>query len=130
MNGTSGLSAWRWLFILEGIPSLLSSVLVFFFLPDYPETVNWLSADERALAVQRLEKEGSHGGDAALDWRSVKEVLTEWRLYGHYAVSFVLLWMCKVSVADWNRYTSGYQCHFRVFRCLLRVLRPGWGSKT
>jgi len=88
MNGTSGLSAWRWLFILEGIPSLLSSILVFFFLPDYPETVSWLSADERELAVKRLEKEGSHGGDVTLDWRGVKEVLTAWRLYAHYAIYF------------------------------------------
>lgn len=28
MNGTGGLSAWRWLFIIEGIPSLISSVAV------------------------------------------------------------------------------------------------------
>jgi MFS family permease len=28
MNGTAGMSAWRWLFILEGLPSLLSSVAV------------------------------------------------------------------------------------------------------
>ncbi|OAT11760.1 MFS transporter [Blastomyces gilchristii SLH14081] len=38
MNGTRGLSGWRWLFILEGIPSCASAILVYFFLPDYPET--------------------------------------------------------------------------------------------
>ncbi|KLU81121.1 hypothetical protein MAPG_00216 [Magnaporthiopsis poae ATCC 64411] len=37
MNGVQGMSAWRWLFVLEGIPSCLSAVLVWFLLPDYPE---------------------------------------------------------------------------------------------
>src|SRR4051812_15687188 len=36
MNGVRGLSAWRWLFILEGIPSCVSAALVWFLLPDYP----------------------------------------------------------------------------------------------
>lgn len=61
MNGTHGLEAWRWLFILEGLPSCLSSIAVFFFLPDYPETVNWLDETERSLAISRLKYEASHG---------------------------------------------------------------------
>jgi hypothetical protein len=34
---------------------------VLFLLPDFPETVSWLSADERALALRRLHVEGSKG---------------------------------------------------------------------
>lgn len=88
MNQVSGLSAWRWLFILEGIPSCLSSVLVFFFLPDYPETVKWLDEDEKALAIYRLKFEASHGHDESLTWAQAKDTLTDWRLYAHYAVYF------------------------------------------
>jgi len=87
MNGTHGLSAWRWLFILEGIPSCLSSIFVFFFLPDYPETVHWLNPEEKALAIRRLTTEGSHGHSSDLTWAAAKETLTDWRLYAHYAVS-------------------------------------------
>lgn len=86
MEGVSGLSAWRWLFILEGIPSMLSAPLVWFFLPDFPETVSWLSEEERALAVERLRVEGSHGHDSNLTWAQAKDTLTDWRLYAHYAV--------------------------------------------
>ncbi|PSS12920.1 hypothetical protein M430DRAFT_262591 [Amorphotheca resinae ATCC 22711] len=88
MNGTHGLSAWRWLFILEGIPSCLSSILVLFFLPDYPETAGWLTVEEKALAIARLATEGSHGHGRNLTWAEAKETLTEWRLYAHYAVYF------------------------------------------
>lgn len=90
MNGTSGLSAWRWLFILEGIPSCLSSILVFLFLPDYPETANWLTPEEKELATKRLATEGSHGHGEDLTWKQAKETLTDWRLYAHYAVGFFL----------------------------------------
>ena len=37
-----------------GVPSVVSSIFVFLFFPDFPETVVWLSDEERALAVGRL----------------------------------------------------------------------------
>lgn len=58
-----------------------------FLLPDYPETVRWLSEEERALAVDRLRLEGSHGDGDSLSWATAKETLTDWRLYAHYAAS-------------------------------------------
>lgn len=88
MNQTSGLSAWRWLFILEGLPSLLSSVLVWFLLPDYPEDASWLSPAEKDLALLRLRNQGSSGTAQPMDWACIKATLTDWRLYVHYAVYF------------------------------------------
>jgi hypothetical protein len=87
MNQVHGLSAWRWLFIIEGAPSCASAVLVWFILPDYPETASWLSEEEKALAAQRLELEGSKGAAKAMTWEDAKEVLFDWRLYAHYLVS-------------------------------------------
>ncbi|KFY43506.1 hypothetical protein V494_01944 [Pseudogymnoascus sp. VKM F-4513 (FW-928)] len=88
MDQAGGLSAWRWLFIIEGIPSVLSSVAVFFYLPDYPETVKWLTVEERALAVERLRVDGSHGHSEGLTWAVAKHTLTDWRLYAHFAIYF------------------------------------------
>jgi len=88
MNGACSLEAFRWLFIIEGIPSCLSSILIFFFLPDYPETVKWLSQEERALATDRLRHEGAHGHANSMTWRDAKATLLEWRLYAHYAIYF------------------------------------------
>ncbi|RDW67144.1 putative MFS transporter [Aspergillus mulundensis] len=88
MNQAQGLSAWRWLFIIEGAPSLASAVLVWFILPDYPETASWLSAEEKALAAERLAIEGSKGAAKAMTWEDAREVLLDWRLYAHYLVYF------------------------------------------
>ncbi|KAL1970764.1 hypothetical protein VTN77DRAFT_2598 [Rasamsonia byssochlamydoides] len=88
MNEIRGLSAWRWLFIIEGAPSCASAFLVWFFLPDYPETASWLTPEEKELARQRLRLEGSQGNARAMSWEDAKSVLTDWRLYAHYAVYF------------------------------------------
>ena len=87
MNGTSGLSAWRWLFILEGLPSILSAVAVFSLLPDYPETSSWLTVDDKRLAADRLRLEGSHGDSGHMTWADAKATLLDVRLYAHYIVS-------------------------------------------
>ncbi|KAI0525398.1 putative MFS transporter [Xylaria bambusicola] len=88
INKAGGLSAWRWLFIIEGIPSVLSAFLVFFFLPDFPEDAKWLSIQERDLAVHRLRLEGSKGTHKAMTWTDAKQTLTDWRLWGHYVIYF------------------------------------------
>ncbi|KAF2113645.1 major facilitator superfamily domain-containing protein [Lophiotrema nucula] len=88
MKQVQGLAAWRWLFILEGIPSCASSILVWFFLPDYPESALWLSTHERELAVLRLEKEGSKGHAPSLDWTTAKSTIFDLRLWVHYIIYF------------------------------------------
>ncbi|ROV94274.1 hypothetical protein VMCG_08639 [Cytospora schulzeri] len=88
MNQARDISAWRWLFIIEGAPSCLSALFVLFFLPDYPETVKWLSQEERALALRRLQVEGSKGLLESKWWDDASATLVDWRLWGHYAVYF------------------------------------------
>ena len=86
LNRAHGLSAWRWLFIIEGAPSCASAILVWFLLPDYPETAGWLNAADLNLAKHRLRLEGSKSSAKTMSWSDAKAVLTDWRLYGHYAV--------------------------------------------
>ncbi|KAI2608714.1 MFS general substrate transporter [Hypoxylon fragiforme] len=88
MNKAGGLSAWRWLFIIEGIPSCLSAFLVWLFLPDYPEEATWLTIQERDLAVERLRVEGSKGHHKAMSLSDAMATLTDWRLWAHYVVYF------------------------------------------
>lgn len=83
INGSKGLEAWRWLFIIEGAPSCALAVAVYFFFPAYPETATWLSAKERELAVKRLRGEASLG-HAKITWAQTKATLMDWRLYLHY----------------------------------------------
>ncbi|KAK3689927.1 major facilitator superfamily domain-containing protein [Podospora appendiculata] len=86
MNGAQGISAWRWLFIIEGAPSCLSALLVLLILPDYPE--EYLKGKEREIALARLQVEGSKSHHRSMTWHDAKTTLTDWRLYGHYLIYF------------------------------------------
>jgi MFS family permease len=77
MEGVGGLAGWRWLFILEGIPSVLLGIVVLSFLTDTPRDASWLTDEERAWLEadraaedqQRLEAGGSEKLSALADPR-------------------------------------------------------------
>jgi MFS family permease len=57
MDGELGLRAWRWLFIIEGVITVAVALVAFFILPNFPRTTTWLTEEEAALAVWRLEED-------------------------------------------------------------------------
>ncbi|KAG2451071.1 hypothetical protein HYH02_004339 [Chlamydomonas schloesseri] len=65
LDGLGGLAGWRWLFLVEGLPTLLLAVAMYRLLPRGPETAPFLSPAERRVLQRRLELhargEGGHG---------------------------------------------------------------------
>lgn len=57
LDGSRGISAWRWLFIIEGAVTIFIALLAFFVLPNFPATTTWLTPRERQLAVWRLQED-------------------------------------------------------------------------
>jgi len=57
MTGVLGLSGWRWLFIIEGIPAVLLGIVCWFYLTSRPSEAKWLSADERATLEAALKRD-------------------------------------------------------------------------
>jgi ACS family tartrate transporter-like MFS transporter len=54
LHGRLGLSGWQWLFLVEGLPAIVLSVVFLVWLPDAPETVAWLSPGEKAWIAAGL----------------------------------------------------------------------------
>jgi ACS family 4-hydroxyphenylacetate permease-like MFS transporter len=48
MNGAFGIAGWRWLFLIEGVPSILLGLVALRFLTDRPAEAVWLTPQERA----------------------------------------------------------------------------------
>ncbi|TFK28785.1 sugar transporter [Coprinopsis marcescibilis] len=81
MEGKLGQAAWRWLFYIEGAVTIAVAILAIFILPDFPTTSKWLTPQERALAIRRMEEDAGVGDEgqtegqgsglslAASDWR-------------------------------------------------------------
>jgi D-galactonate transporter len=57
MRGVEGLQGWQWMFLLEGIPSVLLGVFTFFYLTDEPRKAAWLTGEEREWLHQKLKAE-------------------------------------------------------------------------
>jgi ACS family tartrate transporter-like MFS transporter len=57
LDGMMGLRGWQWLFILEGIPSVLLGIVTWFYLTDRPEKADWLTAEQKAWLKAKLDAE-------------------------------------------------------------------------
>jgi ACS family tartrate transporter-like MFS transporter len=56
-NGVMGLSGWQWLFIIEGVPSVLVGFWVLSYLTDKPREAAWLEPNERIALQARIDDE-------------------------------------------------------------------------
>ena len=65
LHGAGGLAGWQWLFLLEGLPSIVLGFVVLRVLAERPEDATWLTPRERAALVACLRAED--GGAAARD---------------------------------------------------------------
>jgi len=59
LDGALSLKGWQWLFIIEGIPSVLLGIVTWFYLTDRPAQADWLTAEQKAWLSSRLEGENA-----------------------------------------------------------------------
>ncbi|KAG6884480.1 hypothetical protein C0992_006253 [Termitomyces sp. T32_za158] len=84
MDGKLGHAAWRWLFYIEGALTIAVAILAIFILPDFPTNTRWLSAEERALALRRMEEDAGVGDEEQTEgqrsgfWLAVTDVKVWW----------------------------------------------------
>jgi len=87
MTSTRHTSAgWQWIFLLEGLPTVLLTVVVFLYLPDFPETAWFLSPEERELAIQRLRIDAGPATQTEFSWHQCWLAFTDWKVYMHMAI--------------------------------------------
>ncbi|KAI0636651.1 major facilitator protein [Trametes polyzona] len=78
LDGVKGYHGWRWIFILEGLLTVVVAVLAFFVLPDFPEEAAWLAEDEKGYLKARLyEDVGNSRSGEALTFSGVLTVLKD-----------------------------------------------------
>lgn len=52
-----GIAGWQWMFLLEGLPAVLLSLVVLFTLKDHPDQASWLLPEERECLMELLARE-------------------------------------------------------------------------
>jgi D-galactonate transporter len=108
MTGVGHFAAWQWLFIVEGIPSIIAGLVTLYFLTDKPSKASWLNEDEKKLVLQRLEEEEQQKDVKQTKHRLVDAFrsLPVWQLClayfgitaGNYGISFWLPQVIKETI--------------------------------
>ncbi|KAF2868157.1 high-affinity nicotinic acid transporter [Massariosphaeria phaeospora] len=85
MDGAGGIAAWAWIFILEGLLSILVSTAAYWCIYDYPATATFLSSKERNEVGHRLRADHGHLSNE-FDVKYVWQAIGDWKVYIHMLI--------------------------------------------
>lgn len=80
MNGVGNKAGWSWIFIIEGLITLVVALAAFYFMHDYPDTASFLSEPERREVKRRLESDRDFLADE-YNLKFVWQALKDWKIY-------------------------------------------------
>ncbi|KAI5356533.1 putative major facilitator superfamily, MFS transporter superfamily [Septoria linicola] len=89
MDGIAGYEGWRWIFILEGIATILVGIATYWMLPNSPQSCKFLNDAEKDIIRRRLEQDsGTTEGTVVnklhgekFQWKFLKNTMLDWRLW-------------------------------------------------
>lgn len=90
LNGKGNMAGWQWLFILTGLPAVLFGVVVWIFMPNYPQDAKFFTEEERIFAVARMGPFAPNKEDKTFDVKVAKKTLFD-PLFWVYAVSYFFM---------------------------------------
>ncbi|CAI6097462.1 unnamed protein product [Clonostachys chloroleuca] len=86
LGGQGGLEAWRWIFLIEGLFTVVGAVGTYFLLVDSPQVSGWLTEEEKRYLILRqtarsVVNVGEKGELKAFDRAALFDVLKDWKVY-------------------------------------------------
>ncbi|CAA7259935.1 unnamed protein product [Cyclocybe aegerita] len=143
MDGVGGKTGWEWIFILEGLATVVVGLMSYWIIQDFPDTAKFLTEQERVFVIRRLQDDMklSAGGEAFKKdyiWQSLKDWKTwiaSMRLFYHVspAADAHLQWEFTW---DWFHATQANLLSVPVYAwgciltCVIGVLGDRIGSRS
>jgi MFS family permease len=81
MQGVRGYSSWRWIFILEGIATIVIALVAKLLIVDWPEKARFLSERERTILLARLRSDKQSFGMDRLDRAAIRRIRSDKKIY-------------------------------------------------
>ncbi|KAJ4387526.1 hypothetical protein N0V93_008120 [Gnomoniopsis smithogilvyi] len=88
MDGVGGYAGWRWVYIIEGLFSVVVAVIVWFGLPNDPSNAYFLNDREKELMRIRAEQRAQYMGSEKFSWDEVLITLRDPKLWLSGAIQF------------------------------------------
>ncbi|KAJ5183379.1 hypothetical protein N7492_000995 [Penicillium capsulatum] len=101
MDGIGNYAGWRWIFIIEGLATIVMAAACYMLLLDSPSlSSSWLTPDEvRFLEVRQLANTSLDSPHKGFDWRLLWDVFTDWKI-------------CLLIFANWSNSVPNYALKF------------------
>ena len=82
MDGVGGKPAWAWIFIIEGLVTVVAGAVSFWIIQDFPDNAHFLTEAERTVVVRRLQSDAqfSAAGEK-LKMRYIWRSLLDWQTW-------------------------------------------------
>ncbi|ORY88082.1 major facilitator superfamily domain-containing protein [Leucosporidium creatinivorum] len=81
MDGLGGRAGWAWIFIIEGLLTLVVGLAAPFLMADFPEESKFLTPDEKAAVIARLKEDQGAAGEAKFSKVHFFNAVKDWRVY-------------------------------------------------
>ncbi|KDQ51627.1 hypothetical protein JAAARDRAFT_139858 [Jaapia argillacea MUCL 33604] len=102
MAGTRGLLGWSWIFIIEGMATVVVGIIALFVLVDFPTTAKFLTPEEKAYIIWRKSESklllrrpqydnSSVGEEEHFAFRHVRAAFSDWQVWLHILIYFSII---------------------------------------
>ena len=81
MDGVAGYAGWRWVYIIEGIFSILIGLVVWFGLPNDPTNAYFLNEKEKRMMRVRAAQRAQYMGSDDFHWDDLKIELKDPKMW-------------------------------------------------
>lgn len=82
MDGIGGKAGWSWIFILEGLTTVVAGFVSYWIIQDFPNDAKFLTEEERAFVLNRLKNDNQFTiAGETLKWRYVWLSVTDWKTW-------------------------------------------------
>ncbi|KAK4072678.1 uncharacterized protein Triagg1_5723 [Trichoderma aggressivum f. europaeum] len=89
MDGVRGMSGWRWIFIIEGIPSVVLGVVTLIALPNDAPSAYFLTEEDKVLMEERHKRDyGNTASSREFSRRDMMKAFTDWKVWAFSFAQF------------------------------------------
>lgn len=82
MDGVGGKPGWAWIFILEGLITVIAGFASFWIIQDFPDTAKFLNEEERTFVIRRLQQDDQFSAAGEhLRMKYIWQSLLDWKTW-------------------------------------------------
>ncbi|KAJ7180779.1 MFS general substrate transporter [Mycena filopes] len=87
MEGVGGRPAWAWIFIIEGVVTILAGIATYWVVQDFPDTTKFLTETERTFVIRRLQGDDQYSAAGEkIQMRNIWSSFRDWKTW--FAIAF------------------------------------------